>query len=261
MRRLTRRGLWLGFFFVGLAVTMLLGQIGEQHFAHQGRALGFADHQDAVDHQGAVDFFVHQLEVQFVGDRQTEQIGERGAIEGRQQRARHERAELRWIRHVGEHLHHADQGADHAEGRRAVADRAVDLLAFVEMGEEVVAVALEIVADEIGVVAVGDEADAFGEEGIVGLDFFQADRPGLAGDFGDAGDFIDQFALGHAPHREGKFSAERQAVHDGGERKTDQSSGKRPTENDDERMFADEHVQIAAHHNHKAYDSDAAQQA
>jgi len=50
-------------------------------------------------------------------------------------------------------------------------------------------------------------------------------------------------------------------VHDGGERKADQSSGKRPTENDDERVLADEHVQIAAHHNHKAYDSDAAQQA
>ena len=50
---------------------------------------------------------------------------------------------------IGEHLHHADQRADHAESRRAIADRAIDLLAFVEMGEEVVAVALEIVADEL----------------------------------------------------------------------------------------------------------------
>jgi hypothetical protein len=118
------------------------------------------------------------------------------------------------IGHVGEHLHHADQGADHAEGRRAVADRAVNLLAFVEMGEEVVAVALEIVADEIGVVAVGDETDAFGQERVFDLDFFEPDRSGLAGDFGKSRQFIDQFALGHAPHRKRKFSAEWQAMHD-----------------------------------------------
>ena len=62
------------------------------------------------------------------------------------------------------------------------------------MGEEVVAVALEIVADEVGVVAVGDEADALGEERIVRRDLFQADRPGLARDLGEAGDLVDQFA-------------------------------------------------------------------
>ena len=63
------------------------------------------------------------------------------------------------------------------------------------MGEEVVAVALEIVADEVGVVAVGDEADALGEERIVDLDLFQPDRALLARDLGEAGDLVDQFAL------------------------------------------------------------------
>ena len=52
------------------------------------------------------------------------------------------------------------------------------------MGEEVVAVALEIVADEVGVIAVGDETDAFGQERIFDLDFFESDRSGLAGNFG-----------------------------------------------------------------------------
>ena len=122
-------------------------------------------------------------------------LATRGAVEGREQRDRHVRTELGRIGHVGEHLHHADQRADHAEGRRAVADRAIDLLALVEMGEEVVAVALEIVANEVGVVAVGDEADALGEERILDLDLFQPDRALLAGDFGEAGDLVDQFAL------------------------------------------------------------------
>ena len=63
------------------------------------------------------------------------------------------------------------------------------------MGEEVVAVALEIVADEGGVVAVGDEADALGEERVLDLDLFQPDRALLAGDLGEAGDLVDQFAL------------------------------------------------------------------
>ena len=136
-----------------------------------------------------------QLEVQLVGDRQAEQVGDRRAVERRQQRDRHVGTELGRIGHVGEHLHHADQRADHAEGRRAVADRAIDLLALVEMGEEVVAVALEIVADEVGVVAVGDEADALGEERILDLDLFEPDRALLARDLGKAGDLVDQFAL------------------------------------------------------------------
>ena len=63
------------------------------------------------------------------------------------------------------------------------------------MDQEVVAVALEIVADEIGVVAVGDEAHALGEERIVDLDVFEPDRAVLAGDLGEAGDLVDQIAL------------------------------------------------------------------
>ena len=63
------------------------------------------------------------------------------------------------------------------------------------MGEEVVAVALEIVADEIGVIAVGDEADALGQERVFDLDLFQSDRALLAGDLGKAGDLVDQLAL------------------------------------------------------------------
>ena len=104
--------------------------------------------------------------------------------------------ELGGIGHVGEHLHHADQGADHAESRRAIADRAIDFLALVEMGEKIVAVAFEIVADEIGVIAVGDEADALGEERILDLDLLQADRPLLARDLGKAGDLVDQSRAG-----------------------------------------------------------------
>ena len=51
-----------------------------------------------------------------------------------------------------------------------------------------------IVADEFEIVAVGDVADALGEKRLVGLDLFQADRPLLAGDFGDTGQFIDEVA-------------------------------------------------------------------
>ena len=63
------------------------------------------------------------------------------------------------------------------------------------MGEEVVAVALEVVADEGVVVAVGDEADALGEERILDFDLFEPDRALLARDFGQAGDLVDQLAL------------------------------------------------------------------
>ena len=45
------------------------------------------------------------------------------------------------------------------------------------------------------------------------------------------------------------------------ERETDQRGGKGSTENDDERMFADEHVQIATHQDHASNDGDTAQQA
>ena len=64
------------FVILGLGVPMVLRQIGEQHFAHQRRALGVADHQHAVEDQRAVGLFVVQLQLQLVGDRQTEQVGD-----------------------------------------------------------------------------------------------------------------------------------------------------------------------------------------
>ena len=67
---------------------------------------------------------------------------------------------------------------------------------------------------KIGVVAVGDEADALGEERIVDLDLFEPDRALLARDLGEAGDLVDQLALDHPPHREREFRAERQTVED-----------------------------------------------
>ena len=66
---------------------MLFRQIRQQHLAHQGRAFDFADHQDAVDDERAVDFLVDQLEVQLVGNGQAEDVGDERAIERRQQRA------------------------------------------------------------------------------------------------------------------------------------------------------------------------------
>src|SRR5205807_10253578 len=108
--------------------------------------------------------------------------------------------------------------ADPTERRGAVADRAVDLLALVEVGDEIVAVALEVVADEVAVVTVGDEAHALGEERILDLDLFEADRPLLAGDLGKARDLVDELALRHASQRERELGAERQAVEDRGQR-------------------------------------------
>ena len=144
-------------------------------------------------------------------------------------------------------LHHADQGADHTERRRAVADGAVDLSALVEMHQKVVAVPFEIVADEFEIVAVGDVTNSLGQEGFVGLDFFQADRSLLARDFSDAGKFVDQIARGQPAHRECKFRAERHTVQDGAERKPDHGGGDRSADDDDDGMLADEHVDIAAH--------------
>ena len=74
------------------------------------------------------------------------------------------------------------------------------------MHQKIVAVALEIVADEFEIVAVGDVANSLGEERFVGLDLFQADRSLLARDFGDAGQFVDQIARGQPAHGEGKFA-------------------------------------------------------
>ncbi len=195
--------------------------------------------------------------MQLVGDRQAQQVGDDRAIERREQRGRHERAELGGIGHVGEHLHHADQGADHAESRRAVAHRAIDFLPLVEVGEEDVAVALEIIADEIGIIAVGDEADAFGKEGIVDLDLLEPDRPLLAGEVGKAGDLVNQLALGGAAQREGELGAERQAVEDRVQREADQGRGKRTAEDDDHRVVAKKTPQIATHQ-HEGDDHDRA---
>ena len=64
------------------------------------------------------------------------------------------------------------------------------------MGQEVVAVALEVVANEVGVIAVGDEADALGQERIVDLDLLEPDRSRLAGDLGQLRDLVDELALG-----------------------------------------------------------------
>ena len=136
--------------------------------------------------------------MQLVGDRQAKQIGDQRAVKRCQQCDRHERAEFRGISHVGEHLHHAEQRSDHPERRGAVADSAVDLLAFVEMGQKIVAVALEIVADEIGVVTVRDEAYALGEKRVRDLDVFETHRAVLAHDFGKARKFVHQFALAGA---------------------------------------------------------------
>ena len=128
------------------------------------------------------------------------------------------------------------------------------------MGEEVVAVALEIVADEVGVVAVGDEADALGEERVLDLDLLQPDRALLARDLGKAGDLVDQFALADAPHVKANFIAKRQAVKDRGERKPDQRCGERAAENDDEGVDVEEHPEIAAHQDERDEHDDAGDQ-
>jgi hypothetical protein len=161
------------------------------------------------------------------------------------------------IGHVGEHLHHADQGANHAERRGAVADGAIDLAALVEMHQEIVAVALHIVADEFEIIAVGDVANALGQERLVGLDLFQADRPLLTRDFRDAGKLVDQIARRQPAQRECKFRPERNAVQDSAERKPDHGGGDRTAEHDDHRMFADEHVDIAAHEHDRRNDDSA----
>ena len=110
---------------------------------------------------------------------------------------------------------------------------------------------------KVGVVAVGDEADALGEERIVDFDLFQADRALLARDLGETGDLVDQFALRHAAHREGELRAERQAVEDRRQRKADQGRRERAAENHDGGVLGDEHVQVAAHQDHEADDDDA----
>ena len=125
------------------------------------------------------------------------------------------------------------------------------------MSQKVVAIALEIVTDEIGVVTVGDEANALGQERIIDLDLFQANRTGLAGDFGNAGDFIDQFTLRHPPHREGEFEAKRRPMYDRCEREADQGCSGGAAKNQDGGMFGHEHVQVAAHQDNETDHADA----
>jgi len=66
------------------------------------------------------------------------------------------------------------------------------------VGEEIVAVALEVVADEGTVVAVGHEPYPLGQERVLDLHLLEPDRPLLARDLGEAGDLVDQLALAHA---------------------------------------------------------------
>ena len=188
--------------------------------------------------------------MQLVGDRQAEQVRDQRAVQRRQQCGRHEWTELRRIGHVGKHLHHADQRADHAERWRAVADGAVDFPALVEMHQEVVTVAFKVVADEFEIVAIGDISNSLGKERFIGFDLFQADRPLLACYFGDPREFVDQIPRRQPAHRESKFRTERQTMQNRAERKADHGGGDRSAEDDDDRMFADEHVEIAAHEDH-----------
>src|SRR6185437_10024728 len=114
------------------------------------------------------------------------------------------------------------------------------------MHQEIVAVALEIVADEIEIIAVGNEADTLGEERLVGLDLLQADRSLLARNLGDAGEFVDEVASREAAHGEDVLRPERQAMQDHAERKADHRRRNRAAEDDDGSVVADENMQVAA---------------
>ena len=82
------------------------------------------------------------------------------------------------------------------------------------MRSKIVAIAFEVVANKISVVAVGDEADAFGKEWVVDLDLFEPYRALLSCNFGKTGDFVHQVALAYAPQGEGEFGAEGKSVKD-----------------------------------------------
>ena len=118
-----------------------------------------------------------------------------------------------------------------------------------------------IVADEFEIVAVGDVADSLGEERLVGLDLFQADRTLLAGDFRDAGQFVDQIARRQTAHGEGEFCAQRHAVQDRAERKPDKGRGERAAEDDDDGMDVVEHPEVTAHQDQRTQDDGAGDQA
>ena len=199
--------------------------------------------------------------MQLVGDRQTDQVCDERAVKRRQQGDRHEGTEFRRVRHVREHLHHAEQRADHAERRRAVADGAIDLRPLVQVHQKIVAIALHVVADEFEIVTVGDVADSLGEKRLVGLDLLQADRPLLAGDFRDAGQFVDQIARRKTAHGEGEFCTQRHAVQDRAERKSYQCRRRRAAEDDDDGMDVVEHPEVTAHQDQRRQDDGAGDQA
>ena len=80
--------------------------------------------EDAVVHAAAARVAVEEVadfvEVDLWVHRGRLEVRHERAIERREQRDGHERAELGGVGHVGEHLHHADQRADHPEDDRGV---------------------------------------------------------------------------------------------------------------------------------------------
>ena len=129
------------------------------------------------------------------------------------------------------------------------------------MCEEIVSVAFEIVANKIAVVAVGNEPDALGKERILYFDLFETDWSLLAGNFGQASQFVDQVALTHSAKRKGKFGAERQAMEDRREWEAYQCSSEAAAKDHDGRMDVEEHPQVAAHENERGEDNCPCQQA
>src|SRR5690242_1921645 len=103
------------------------------------------------------------------------------------------------------------------------------------MGEEVVAVTLKVVADEIGVVAVRDKANAFREERVFGRDLLETHWPLLARDLRDAGKLVHELARRDAAQRECEADAQRQAMQHRGEWEADQGRREGAAENDDDR--------------------------
>src|SRR5262249_14526473 len=204
---------------------MLFRQVRKQHLAHERRTLGFADHQDAIDDQRSIDFFVHEFEMKLVGNREAQQVGDSGAVKGRQQRHSHKWTEFRRVGHVSKHLHHADQGPDHSEGWCPIAYCSIDLLTFVQMCKKIVAVTFEVVANKIAVVTVGNKANTLSKKRIIDFNFFQTDWSRLARNFGKSGQFVHEVALAHTPERKSEFGAEWQPMKNRRQREAYQGSG------------------------------------
>jgi hypothetical protein len=126
--------------------------------------------------------------------------------------------------------------------------------------QEVVAIALEIVANEFEVVAVGDVADALGEERIVRPRPFPGRPAPACGRSRRARQFIDKVARRQAAHRKGELCAERHAVEHRRQGKADQRGGERAAENDDDGVDVVEHPEIAAHQDKRTKNDDAREQ-